>query len=125
VHALDSTTMDLCLGLFPWGKFRRHKSAVKLHTLPGLLGRIPTNVYVTEGRFRKSIFWTKLLPEAGAFYLTASSSCAPSTGEVKLAETTLAIHSGGTIWFLCDGLLMVGQGGDADGEPFCGSFETR
>src|ERR1017187_3102110 len=47
VYALDSTTIDLCLTLFPWGKFRRHKSAVKLHTLLDLRGSIPTNVYVT------------------------------------------------------------------------------
>jgi hypothetical protein len=44
VYALDSTTIDLCLALFPWGKFRRHKSAVKLHTLLDLRGSIPTNV---------------------------------------------------------------------------------
>src|SRR5207244_1328877 len=47
VYALDSTTIDLCLSLFPWGKFRRRKSAVKLHTLLDLRGSIPTNAYVT------------------------------------------------------------------------------
>src|SRR5271157_5768844 len=50
VYALDSTTIDLCLSLFPWGKFRRRKSAVKLHTLLDLRGSIPTNVYVTGGQ---------------------------------------------------------------------------
>ncbi len=50
VYALDSTTIDLRLALFTWGKFRRHKSAVKLHTLLDLRGRIPTNVYVTGGQ---------------------------------------------------------------------------
>src|ERR1700682_4665633 len=51
VYALDSTAIDLCLvALFPWGKFRRHKSAVKLHTLLDLRGSIPTNVYVTGGQ---------------------------------------------------------------------------
>src|SRR5271157_6229209 len=44
VYAFDSTTIDLCLSLFPWGKFRRHQSAVKLHTLLDLRGSIPTNV---------------------------------------------------------------------------------
>jgi hypothetical protein len=50
VYALDSTTIDLCLSLFPWGKFRCRKSAVKLHTLLDLRGSIPTNVYVTGGQ---------------------------------------------------------------------------
>ena len=50
IYALDSTTIDLCLSLFPWAQFRRHKSAVKVHTLLDLRGRIPTNIYVTGGR---------------------------------------------------------------------------
>jgi hypothetical protein len=69
VYALDSTTIDLCLALFPWGKFRRHKSAVKLHTLLDLRGSIPTNVYVTGGRVHDVNILDQLLPEAGAFYL--------------------------------------------------------
>src|SRR6266853_1999061 len=69
VYALDSTTIDLCLALFPWGKFRRHKSAVKLHTLLDLRGRIPTNVYVTGGQVHDVNILDRLLPEAGAFYL--------------------------------------------------------
>ena len=48
VYAFDSTTIDLCLSLFPWAQFRRHKSAVKLHTLLDLHGNIPTAVYVTS-----------------------------------------------------------------------------
>src|SRR5260370_16331073 len=47
VYAFDSTTIDLCLSLFPWAQFRRHKSAVKIHALLDLHGSIPTNVYVT------------------------------------------------------------------------------
>ncbi len=49
LYALDSTTIDLCLAMFPWAQFRRHKSAVKVHTLLDLRGSIPTNVYVTSG----------------------------------------------------------------------------
>jgi hypothetical protein len=69
VYALDSTTIDLCLALFPWGKFRRHKSAVKLHTLLDLRGRIPTNVYVTGGQVHDVNILDQLIPETGAFYL--------------------------------------------------------
>ncbi len=69
VYALDSTTIDLCLALFPWGKFRRHKSAVKLHTLLDLRGSIPANVYVTSGAVHDVNLLDQLLPEAGAFYL--------------------------------------------------------
>src|ERR1700693_3750125 len=69
VYALDSTTIDLCLALFPWGKFRRRKSAVKLHTLLDLRGSIPANVYVTGGLVHDVNLLDQLLPEAGAFYL--------------------------------------------------------
>ena len=69
VYALDSTTIDVCLALFPWGKFRRHKSAVKLHTLLDLRGSIPANVYVTGGQVHDVNLLDQLLPEAGAFYL--------------------------------------------------------
>jgi hypothetical protein len=69
VYAFDSTTIDLCLTLFPWGKFRRHKSAVKLHTLLDLRGSIPTNVYVTGGQVNDVNILDQLLLEAGSFYL--------------------------------------------------------
>ncbi len=69
VYALDSTTIDLCLSLFPWAQFRRHKSAVKLHTLLDLRGSIPTNVYVTGGQVHDVNLLDQLLPEPGAFYL--------------------------------------------------------
>jgi len=69
VYAFDSTTIDLCLALFPWGKFRRRKSAVKLHTLLDLRGSIPANVYVTGGQVHDVNILDRLLPEAGAFYL--------------------------------------------------------
>jgi len=69
VYALDSTTIDLCLSLFPWAQFRRRKSAVKLHTLLDLRGSIPANVYVTGGQVHDVNLLDQLLPEAGAFYL--------------------------------------------------------
>jgi DDE family transposase/uncharacterized protein DUF4372 len=69
VYAFDSTTIDLCLSLFPWGKFRRRKSAVKLHTLLDVRGSIPTNVYVTGGQVHDVNLLDELLLEAGAFYL--------------------------------------------------------
>jgi hypothetical protein len=69
VYAFDSTTIDLCLSLFPWAQFRRHKSAVKIHTLLDLRGAIPTNVYVTGGQVHDLHLLDQLLLEAGAFYL--------------------------------------------------------
>jgi hypothetical protein len=69
LYALDSTTIDLCLAMFPWAQFRRHKSAVKVHTLLDLRGSIPTNVYVTSGAAHDINILDQLLPEAGAFYL--------------------------------------------------------
>ena len=69
VYAFDSTTIDLCLSLFPWGQFRRRKSAVKLHTLLDLRGSIPTSVYVTGGQVHDVNLLDELLLEAGAFYL--------------------------------------------------------
>ena len=50
VYALDSTTIDLCLSVFPWAKFRKHKAAVKVHTLMDLKGSIPTFIRITDGR---------------------------------------------------------------------------
>ena len=69
VYALDSTTIDLCLSLFPWAQFRRRKSAVKLHTLLDLRGSIPTHVYVTSGAVHDVHILDQLLPQPGAFYL--------------------------------------------------------
>src|ERR1035437_1336221 len=69
VYAFDSTTVHLCLSLFPWAQFRRHKSAVKLHTLLDLRGNIPCFVHVSSGRV-SDVRILDLLPiEAGAFYI--------------------------------------------------------
>jgi len=69
VYAFDSTTIDLCLTLFPWAQFRRRKSAVKVHTLLDLRGSIPTSVYVTGGQVHDVNLLDQLLPQPGAFYL--------------------------------------------------------
>lgn len=69
VYAFDSTTIDLCLTLFPWAQFRRRKSAVKLHTLLDVRGSIPTNVYITGGQIHDVNLLDELLLEPGAFYL--------------------------------------------------------
>ena len=69
VYALDATTIDLCLLLFPWAQFRRHKSAVKLHTLLDLRGSIPTVVIVTGGQIHQVNILDQLIWEAGAIYL--------------------------------------------------------
>jgi hypothetical protein len=69
VYAFDSTTIDLCLALFPWAQFRRHKSAVKLHTLLDLRGSIPTAIYLTGGQVNDVNLLDQLVWEAGAFYL--------------------------------------------------------
>jgi len=69
VYALDSTTIDLCLALFPWAHFRRHKGAVKLHTLLDLRGSIPTVIIVTTGKVHDVNILDELTFEAGSFYL--------------------------------------------------------
>lgn len=69
VYALDATTIDLCLSLFPWAQFRRQKSAVKLHTLLDLRGSIPTVVIVTGGQIHEVNILDQLFWEAGAIYL--------------------------------------------------------
>jgi len=69
VYAFDSTTIDLCLTLFPWAQFRRRKSAVKVHTLLDLRGSIPANVFVTGGQVHDVHLMDALVPEPGAFYL--------------------------------------------------------
>lgn len=69
LYALDSTTIDLCLSLFPWAKFRKHKAAVKMHTLLDLHGNIPTFIHVTDGKVHDVNILDEILPEAGAFYV--------------------------------------------------------
>jgi hypothetical protein len=69
VYALDATTIDLCLALFPWAKFRQHKGAVKLHTLLDLRGNIPSFIYITDGKVHDINVLDVLIPEPGSFYV--------------------------------------------------------
>lgn len=68
VYALDSTTIDLCLNLFPWARFRRRKGAVKLHTLLDLRGNIPCFIHISHGKMHDVNVLDHLPVEAGAFY---------------------------------------------------------
>ena len=68
-YALDSTTIDLCLSLFPWAKFRRAKAAIKLHTLLALRGNYPTVVIVTPGSVHDVNILDQLAFEPGSFYI--------------------------------------------------------
>jgi len=69
VYALDATTIDLCLTLFPWAPFRETKAAVKLHTLLDLRGNIPSFLHITDGKVHDVNVLDLLVPEAGAFYV--------------------------------------------------------
>ena len=69
VYALDSTTIDLCMSLFPWARFRRTKSAIKLHTLMNLRGSIPEFVHVSDGKMHDVNVLDLLVPSPGAFYI--------------------------------------------------------
>lgn len=69
VYALDSTTIDLCLSVFPWANFRTTKAAIKLHTLLDLRGAIPSFIHISEGKLHDVNVLDMLLPEAGAFYV--------------------------------------------------------
>ena len=69
LYALDSTTIDLCLALFPWARFRHRKAAVKMHTLLDLRGNIPAFLHITDGKVHDVNVLDQLVPEAGAFYV--------------------------------------------------------
>ena len=69
VYALDSSTIDLCLSLFPWAKFRKRKGAIKLHTLLDLRGNIPSFIEITDGSIHDVNILDILIPEAGSFYV--------------------------------------------------------
>jgi len=69
VYAMDSTTIDLCLSLFPWAKFRKHKAAVKVHTLMDLKGSIPTFIRITDGKVHDVNILDDLVLEPGAIYV--------------------------------------------------------
>jgi hypothetical protein len=69
LYALDSTTIDLCLTLFPWARFRRCKAAVKMHTRLDLRGNIPAFVHITDGKVHDVNTLDQIVPESGAFYV--------------------------------------------------------
>ena len=69
LYAFDSTTIDLCLSLFPWARFRQRKAAIKLHTLLDLRGNIPTFIGITDGTVADVNMLDDIVPEAGAFYV--------------------------------------------------------
>jgi len=69
VYALDASTIDLCLSLFPWARFRKTKGAVKLHTLINLRGNIPEFIHISEGKLHDVNVLDILIPEAGSIYV--------------------------------------------------------
>ena len=69
VYAFDSTTIDLCMALFPWASYKRTQHAMKLHTLLDLRGNIPTFIRITPARLHDVNVLDELVPEAGAFYV--------------------------------------------------------
>jgi len=69
VYALDSSTVDLCLSVFPWAPFRSTKAAIKLHTLLDLRGNIPSFVFISDGKMHDVKILDHLVPEPGAFYI--------------------------------------------------------
>ena len=69
VYALDSSTIDLCLSIFPWAQFRKTKAAIKLHTLLDLCGDIPTFIWITDGKVHDVNVLDYLIPEPGAIYI--------------------------------------------------------
>jgi hypothetical protein len=70
VYAFDTTTIDLCLSLFPWAQFRQRKGAIKLHTLMDLQGSIPTLIFVTHGKVHEVNLFDDLVIEPGAIYIS-------------------------------------------------------
>ena len=69
LYAIDSTTIDLCLSLFPWAKFRKTKAAIKVHAIVDLHGNIPTFLSISNGKVHDVNFLDNFIPEAGAFYV--------------------------------------------------------
>jgi uncharacterized protein DUF4372/DDE family transposase len=69
IYALDTTTIDLCLSVFPWARFRSTKAAVKMHTLLDLRGNIPSFIHISDGKMHEVKVLDILIPEAGSFYI--------------------------------------------------------
>ncbi len=92
VYALDASTIDLCLSLFPWAKFRKTKAAVKLHTLLDLRGNIPTFIAITDGKVHDVNILDELIPEPGAIYVM-------DRGYLDFARL-YTIHQGGAFFVI-------------------------
>jgi len=96
VYALDSTTIDLCLSVFPWAHFRTTKAAVKMHTLLDLRGNIPSFIHVSDGKLADVHALDLLLPEPGAIYVM-------DRGYVDFARLH-TLHQAGAFFGGCPGL---------------------
>lgn len=92
VYALDASTVDLCLSLFPWAPFRSTKSAVKLHTLLDLRGNIPSFIHISDGKLHDVNVLDRLVPEPGAFYIM-------DRGYVDF-ERLFALHQAGSFFVI-------------------------
>ena len=92
VYALDASTIDLCLSVFPWALFRSTKSAVKLHTLLDLRGNIPTFLHISDGKLHDVNVLDILLPEPGAFYIM-------DRGYVDFARLSI-LHTAGAFFVI-------------------------
>jgi hypothetical protein len=98
VYALDSTTIDLCLSLFPWARFRSTKAAVKLHTLLDLRGPIPTMISISEGKKADVNILDELIL-AGAFFVTrAKAGLKINRLESRLVEEGTGVRSDQVVW---------------------------
>ena len=75
VYAFDSSTIDLCLPVFPWAPFRSTKAAIKLHTLLDLRGNVPSFIFISDGKMHDVNILDHLAPEAGAFLRHGSRLC--------------------------------------------------
>ena len=93
VYALDSTTIALCLSVFPWAHFRTTKAAVKMHTLLDLRGNIPSFIHISDGKLHDVHALDMLLPEAGAIYVVDRGyvcSFAPGSLDTSVVTTRRA-----------------------------------
>ena len=95
VYALDSTTIALCLSVFPWAHFRTTKAAVKMHTLLDLRGNIPSFIHISDGKLHDVHALDMLLPEAGAIYVV-------DRGYVDFARLYV-LHQAGAFPYLHNG----------------------
>ena len=92
IYALDASTIDLCLSVFPWARFRKRKGAIKLHTLLDLRGSIPTFIHISDGKLHDVNVLDILMPEPGAFYIM-------DRGYVDF-ERLYALHTAGAFFVI-------------------------